>query len=96
MTEQSTQGRMDHEELARSLAEVVDLVKGMAADNVIIKERVEGFTAIQPSLEEMIEIFTASKGAIKVGGWLYKLAKWLAAVGAAIALSFAAFKGVQK
>ena len=87
---------MDHEELARSLSEVVDLVKGLRADNVIIKERVEGFTAIQPSLEEMIEIFTASKGAIKVGGWLYKLAKWLAAVGAAIALSFAAFKGVQK
>ena len=57
------------------------------------RETIEESIAVQ---REMVEVGRDIAGAIRVLGWIGKAIKWLAAVGAALGITYASTKGFSK
>ena len=62
----------------------------------MLRKEVSTITEIHSGVNEMLEIFRASKGTIKVIGWLGKGIRWAALTSAAVAAAYAALKGLDK
>lgn len=61
----------------------------------MLRKEVDTINEIHSNVSEMLEIFRASKGTIKMIGWLGKGIRWTALTGAAIGAAYAALKGLD-
>ena len=71
-----------------------ELEQGAAKMNELsdqIKLLQEDVDELRKDVQQLIDIFRASRGFIKVMGWIGKAVKWLAGIGIAIGAIWAAF-----